>query len=129
MDDEQLDGSIIDSLDEIIDEDIRRLEDRISYHERRDFYRSRGTHRIIEIKRFINMMLRRDSCVDCGEKDIAVLEYDHIKGKKLFNISDVIRKSFSVDQVLVEARKCVLRCANCHRKKTYHSIWNLEKTK
>jgi len=61
--------------------------------------------------------LQKHPCVDCGEKDIIVLEFDHINGNKDFNISQMI-KDKSWKNVLKEITKCEVRCANCHRKVT-----------
>lgn len=54
-------------------------------------------------------------CADCGEKDPVVLEFDHVRDKK-FTISR--RISISWDILKKEIDKCVIRCANCHRRKT-----------
>jgi hypothetical protein len=56
------------------------------------------------------------SCLDCGESDPIVLEFDHQSDKKM-NISELIRDS-SIDRLESELSKCEIRCANCHRKKT-----------
>jgi hypothetical protein len=56
-------------------------------------------------------------CVDCGEKDIIVLEFDHLKDKK-FEICDM-SYSYSWDSILKEIEKCEVRCANCHRRITH----------
>lgn len=59
------------------------------------------------------------SCVDCGESDIRVLEFDHIDpSQKLFSISQSVRLGRGWSEVLTELEKCVIRCANCHKKRT-----------
>lgn len=60
------------------------------------------------------------ACIDCGySKHHAALDFDHIDPSiKLFNIS----KAFNHrpwKEILEEARQCVIRCANCHRIKTF----------
>lgn len=63
--------------------------------------------------------LRKSGCIDCGESDFRVLEMDHIDpSKKKINISDMIRGNYSVENINSEMDKCVVRCANCHRRKT-----------
>lgn len=70
----------------------------------------------LEIKQFIWTYLASHFCVDCGEKDPVVLEFDHTKDK-LFAISAMSR-SRTLLEVKKEIKKCVIRCANCHRRKT-----------
>jgi hypothetical protein len=55
-------------------------------------------------------------CVDCGERDPLVLEFDHL-GEKSFNISKGLR-DHSWQAVLDEIDKCDVVCANCHRRRT-----------
>jgi hypothetical protein len=55
-------------------------------------------------------------CVDCGESDPVVLEFDHLRDK-LFDIgSGLVQKTWTA--VLVEIAKCEVVCANCHRRRT-----------
>jgi hypothetical protein len=58
-------------------------------------------------------------CVDCGEADPRVLEFDH-RGEKSFNISYGLQHH-AWPLVLAEIEKCDVRCANCHRRKTARS--------
>ena len=56
------------------------------------------------------------ACVDCGEKDPVVLEFDHLRDK-LFDIGQALtRKSWQ--SILDEIEKCEVVCANCHRRRT-----------
>jgi hypothetical protein len=55
-------------------------------------------------------------CVDCGETDRVVLEFDH-QGDKCFNVSSGVRDR-SWQAVLQEIAKCEVVCANCHRRRT-----------
>ena len=56
-------------------------------------------------------------CVDCGESDMVVLEFDHVRGNKYGEISR-LRKNNSIERLKEEIAKCEVRCANCHRRKT-----------
>jgi len=55
-------------------------------------------------------------CVDCGESDPIVLEFDHVRGEKHFNLG--ARGQRTVKQVLAEIEKCDVRCSNCHKRAT-----------
>ena len=61
--------------------------------------------------------LKKHPCVDCGEKDPVVLEFDHSKDK-LIEVSKLVRNVSSIDKMREEIEKCKIRCANCHRRKT-----------
>ncbi len=69
---------------------------------------------------FLRAHLEAHPCVDCGETDLIVLEFDHQPGfEKLFNIGEATRDVRSMRAVKAEVAKCEVRCANCHRRKTY----------
>jgi hypothetical protein len=55
-------------------------------------------------------------CIDCGEADPIVLEFDH-RGDKSFNIAKGLRDR-SWDDLVSEIAKCDVVCANCHRRRT-----------
>jgi hypothetical protein len=55
-------------------------------------------------------------CVDCGEEDPVVLEFDHL-GNKSFDIGQVLPYR-NWQSILDEIDKCEVVCANCHRRRT-----------
>jgi len=69
------------------------------------------------IKRKMMEFYKSNPCVDCGETDPRVLDFDHVFNKS-HNVSTLLRKEYSWSSILEEAAKCEVRCANCHRKKT-----------
>lgn len=73
----------------------------------------------VRVRAYINAYLKANPCVDCGETNTIVLEFDHVGDDKDFNISDATRKGYSMTKIKEEIAKCEVRCANCHRKKTY----------
>ena len=68
---------------------------------------------------FVNRVKSRFSCVDCGEGNPIILDFDHVRGVKRSNISDMASNYYSIKTIKEEIRKCEIRCANCHRKKTH----------
>jgi hypothetical protein len=58
------------------------------------------------------------ACVDCGESDPMVLEFDHVEGEKRADVSRMISDYCSWALIMEEIAKCEVRCANCHRRKT-----------
>lgn len=82
------------------------------------YYRmKKRSERREKIKRKMMEFYKDHPCVDCGETDPRVLDFDHIHNKK-HNVSTLLRKEYSWNSILEEAEKCEVRCANCHRKKT-----------
>ena len=64
--------------------------------------------------------LESHPCVDCGENNPVVLEFDHITNDKMGNISYMLNwLKCSWPTLLKEIGKCEVRCANCHRIKTF----------
>jgi hypothetical protein len=70
------------------------------------------------LRQFVWDYLKEHPCVDCFESDPIVLEFDHIIGTKTRNVGDMAHAGVSLDNLKLEMEKCVVRCANCHRKKT-----------
>lgn len=65
--------------------------------------------------KIVRNFLQTHSCVDCGENNPDVLEFDHVRGKKRGNVSDMSNRAVSVETLRREIAKCDIRCANCHR--------------
>jgi len=55
-------------------------------------------------------------CVDCGETDPVVLEFDHLRDKR-FDIGQALAFR-NWTSILAEIAKCEVVCANCHRRRT-----------
>ena len=70
-----------------------------------------------ENKKLILEYLKTHFCIDCGENDPIVLEFDHLSNKRM-NVSRLVLSGYPKQSILDEIDKCVVRCANCHRRKT-----------
>lgn len=58
-------------------------------------------------------------CVDCGEANPIVLDFDHLDAEtKLLEISKLVSRGYSINAIDAEIAKCEVVCANCHRKRT-----------
>lgn len=68
---------------------------------------------------YARQYLKLHPCVDCGERDVRVLEFDHIDPKeKKFNISRWCSDGGNLKTLEKEIKKCQVRCSNCHRIRT-----------
>jgi hypothetical protein len=65
----------------------------------------------------------RNPCVDCGLVDPLVMEFDHITGTKTADVSNLVRDAAPLSVIVAEIAKCVVRCANCHRRRTALTLW------
>jgi len=57
-------------------------------------------------------------CVDCGETNQVLLEFDHVRGKKHWGIAQMLSDFRPVAQVRDEIAKCDVRCVSCHTLRT-----------
>ena len=71
-----------------------------------------------ENKQRLYTYLSSHPCVDCGQTDVRVLEFDHVQGNKSANITRMLDNAVSWETIEAEIAKCEVRCANCHRIKT-----------
>ena len=98
-----------------------RLAIREHYQKNKKYYLEKSQKRNREQRKinrnYIYNYLLQHPCIDCGESDPVVLEFDH-KSKKLENISVFLGKNYPLNTIKKEIQKCEVRCANCHRRKT-----------
>lgn len=103
--------------------DCKRAYDRRHYHKHIDEYKQRGAvqSKLVrnELLRKIDEYLREHPCVDCGEADPLVFDFDHREQiTKRHSISNMRGLCYSWERILEEIAKCDVRCANCHRRRT-----------
>src|SRR5690349_14851654 len=79
---------------------------------------TRSQQIIEEHRKKIYAYLSKHPCIDCGNTDIRVLEFDHVYGTKAGNITHMLHRAFPWPLIEEEIAKCEVRCANCHRIKT-----------
>lgn len=80
---------------------------------------ARAQRLLDEQRQLVVDYLLEHPCVDCGEGDVRVLEFDHRPGvEKRAPIALLVRSRHSWGVVEAEIAKCDVRCANCHRRKT-----------
>lgn len=67
---------------------------------------------------FIIQYYSQHPCVDCGEADPLVLSFDHVRGQKYKNITQLVANGASINLIKSEIEKCDVRCCNCHSRRT-----------
>lgn len=68
-------------------------------------------------RKFVYSFLLKNPCIDCGESNPIVLDFDHLRDKK-FGIAAMIQGNYSVKKIFTEMQKCQVVCSNCHRIRT-----------
>jgi len=108
---------------------VMRYNPYMPYKNREDLYKAQKRHRI-RVREQLFAFLSTKECIDCGEKDPIVFEFDHVDPKNKFkSISKMLSGHYAWKSVLLEIDKCEIRCANCHRRKTYSQFGHFGKTK
>lgn len=101
--------------------DCQNIRSKDHYKKNRELYlvKAKKRNKIVlgQIQEYVWQYLSAHPCIDCGESDIVVLEFDH-QGDKRYTLSEIIKGRSSLMRVKKEIEKCTVRCANCHRKKT-----------
>lgn len=67
------------------------------------------------LKTYLKTLKNQSGCIRCGERDDNCLDYHHLDpSQKLFHLGNI--RGRSLRDIDAEVRKCVVVCANCHRK-------------
>lgn len=75
-------------------------------------YKAKNVRRLLDV-------LSTRSCVECGENDPIVLEFDHLdRTTKCDSIGNLIGRSRGWAKIQREIDKCQVLCSNCHKLKT-----------
>jgi hypothetical protein len=72
---------------------------------------------IEEAQRFIYEYLSNSICVDCGEYDFSVLTFDHVRGVKKMEVSQMASQGYTISSIRKEIEKCEIVCFNCHMRR------------
>lgn len=69
--------------------------------------------RVAMARRFVAAYLATHHCIDCGEGDPRVLDFDHL-GQKSALVSALAAWGAPQPRLEAEIARCAIRCANCH---------------
>jgi hypothetical protein len=55
-----------------------------------------------EVRVFVEEYKRNHPCMDCGNTDTMVLSFDHVRGKKKMDISQMVNQGYSLEAIRTE---------------------------
>ena len=112
--------------------ECNRARSRRYYAENHDLHRENVARRNKKVRSDMRVhileYLQTHPCIDCGNSDIRVLEFDH-RENKVENVSKLVMNFSSKEKVFAEIAKCDVRCRNCHIIKTYErqgNVWRMQ---
>lgn len=91
------------------------------YLKNKEYSRLRKERRRRELVRWV-YEYKRDNCEceSCGETHPGCLEFHHVdEEEKEFDVSRRANRGHSIENIKKEIDRCVVLCANCHRKHHY----------
>lgn len=81
--------------------------------------RAQARQRLQAVRDWLAAFKVERGCIDCGfNQHHAGLDFDHVSGKKSFNVCN----AKSVAQAQREIEHCVVRCARCHRIRSWERL-------
>lgn len=91
--------------------------DKIRYQKNKEYFASNKKERKAIKREWLKDYKSKQSCKLCGESDPVCLDFHHVNPSKKVNvISKLINDGYSLDNIKKEVEKCIILCANCHRK-------------
>ena len=86
---------------------------------RKEYLKQQRLGRVHRNRLVVRKYLETHPCVDCGETDFVVLQFDHIdRLTKKSTVSVLVLQGRKVEMIEAEIAKCQVRCANCHIRRT-----------
>lgn len=82
--------------------------------------RRRSDKHRAEMRRFLWLYKEAAGCAACPERDPVCLDFHHMDDDKEIDIANAAHRGWGFSRILAEIDKCVVLCANCHRKE--HAI-------
>lgn len=96
--------------------DCRRIYARSHYQVNKEAYKRRARESNKDQRarsyRLIYDHLKSNPCVDCGQNDVFLLEFDHVRGEKRAGVRELA--GHGIEAVKEEINKCEVRCKKCH---------------
>lgn len=72
-------------------------------------------------RQYVDSIMGRLSCVNCGFKDRRALDFHHdqrammVHGPKKKTVASLVSEGADIRAIRQEIKKCIVLCSNCHR--------------
>lgn len=77
------------------------------------------TSKLSPQQKYIYDYLLINRCIFCGFSNPVCLDFHHVNPKtKSYEISQMVKDGYTIDEIKLEINKCVVLCSNCHRLET-----------
>ena len=87
------------------------------YLKNKEKYAENVRRRRKEYQEWILEIKKKLHCEECNENHPAVIDFHHLDGdEKEKAISNMVSELLPKKKILAEIDKCIVLCANCHRK-------------
>lgn len=95
-----------------------KIRDAENYASNPEKFAKWSKNRRISVRKQVFEYLLDHPCIECGERDIIVLEFDHrAQYTKKFDVMSATH-GHSWKTIIAEIKKCDVVCANCHKRRT-----------
>ena len=95
-----------------------KVRDAEQYKNNKEKFASWSKDRRVRVRTQVFEYLLTHPCIECGERDIVVLEFDHrTQTTKRFDVMSATH-GHSWKTIEEEIKKCDVICANCHKRRT-----------
>lgn len=102
--------------------ECQKLKSKAHYENNKEKYITRVKAIKAELRDYLQDYKKNKQCSKCSETHSACLEFHHLdESTKYAAVSEYWAFS-SISQLQSEIDKCVILCANCHRKIHYHDM-------
>lgn len=96
----------------------RRRQRQAHYQANKQRYRASNARRIRAAQELVGAYLLTHPCADCGQGDPLCLDFHHLSEKTLTISQLIFSRRRSLTALRDEIDKCIVLCANCHRRRT-----------
>jgi hypothetical protein len=92
------------------------------YSNNRESEKKHVKRRKKEIKKWFNNYRSKLSCKRCKENHPATLDFHHKnRNNKAREVTKIVHEGYGKARIKNEISKCIVLCANCHRKEHYYN--------